>query len=137
MKYFFYTENFYYLAVMTFDVCIAKWFAWPARKVIELFDVKLCSVTSTDKLWKYSILRSFSYIREKAWFGKGKQHPFESMTITIPENYDSILSQDYGDYMTPPPKEQQKSIHYHFFVDFDKRVTEREAYEILNNEQRL
>lgn len=131
VKYFLKCKQYYYLAVMVFDICFAKCLAWPARQIINVFVSKLKSVPSTDKLWKYSILRSKSFVRHGSWFGKGKKHRFEHLQVTVPDNYDAILMQDYGDYMTPPPKEQQESIHYHFFVDYNRRFTEREVFEHL------
>lgn len=32
------------------------------------------------------------------------EYPFETITVTAPRNYDYILKQMYGDYMTPPDK---------------------------------
>lgn len=37
---------------------------------------------------------------------------FEDFKAPIYKEYDSILTSDYGDYMTPPPVEQQKSVHW-------------------------
>ena len=34
-------------------------------------------------------------------------YPFETMTLTAPADYDAVLSQLYGDYMTPPPADEQ------------------------------
>lgn len=37
------------------------------------------------------------------WFEELIEVPFESITCRIPKEYDSILTNFYGDYMTPPP----------------------------------
>lgn len=37
---------------------------------------------------------------------------FEDFKAPIYKDYDKILTLQYGDYMTPPPPEQQKSIHW-------------------------
>lgn len=37
---------------------------------------------------------------------------FEDFKAPIYERYDEILKAEYGDYMTPPPIEQQKSVHW-------------------------
>ena len=34
-------------------------------------------------------------------------YPFETLTLAAPADYDTVLRQMYGDYMTPPPKEEQ------------------------------
>ena len=46
-----------------------------------------------------------------AWYGKGKDVPFEDSVIHIPDNADGILRQIYGDYMTPPPDEDRGKEH--------------------------
>ena len=38
--------------------------------------------------------------------------PFEDSMISVPENYDAYLTKDFGDYMQPPPPEQQHSVHH-------------------------
>lgn len=37
---------------------------------------------------------------------------FESRSFPAPERYDEILRLLYGDYLTPPPEEKRKNIHY-------------------------
>lgn len=38
---------------------------------------------------------------------------FENTEFPIYSEYDKILTQFYGDYMTPPPVDQQKSVHWY------------------------
>lgn len=52
------------------------------------------------------------------WFRKGVLHEFNGQLFNIPENYDAILKQSYGDYMKLPPKEEQ--IAHHFYSAFPK-----------------
>lgn len=40
-----------------------------------------------------------------------KDMKFEDTTIKVPSNVDEYLKRIYGDYMTPPPKEQQLPDH--------------------------
>ena len=47
----------------------------------------------------------------KSVYGKGKLFPFEDLMLNGPEDYDTVLSQMYGDYMTPPPEEKREH-HY-------------------------
>lgn len=42
--------------------------------------------------------------------------PFENIELPIPEKYDAYLTQMFGDYMTPPPVEQQVGLH---LIDVD------------------
>lgn len=43
--------------------------------------------------------------------------PFESLNIIVPENYDSFLKIEYGDYMKLPPKDERTN-HFNEFIDF-------------------
>lgn len=47
----------------------------------------------------------------KTVYGKGKLYPFEGMMLNGPEDFDTVLKQMYGDYMTPPQPEQ-RAHHY-------------------------
>ncbi len=40
-------------------------------------------------------------------YNAGALYPFEDIMIRGPENYDFVLTQMYGDYMTPPPVDQR------------------------------
>lgn len=55
----------------------------------------------------------------KEWFNSEVEVPFEDMLIKLPVAYDAYLKQDFGDYMTPPPKEQQHSIHDVYINDMN------------------
>ena len=48
---------------------------------------------------------------ERDWFGEPQYHKFEGRMFPFPDNYDSILTKIYGDYMTPPPPEKRKAPH--------------------------
>ncbi len=61
---------------------------------------------------------STSYYR-KALYSKPIYVPFEDTTLPVPEKYDELLTNIYGDYMTPPPKTEQQGWHM-INVDFGK-----------------
>ena len=44
---------------------------------------------------------------------------FEDTKLPVPEKYDEMLTQIYGDYMTPPPLQEQQGWHM-LSVDFGK-----------------
>ena len=52
-------------------------------------------------------------------FGKPIRVPFEDTQLCVAEHYHKYLSQMFGDYMTPPPVEQQVGLHL-IKVDFGK-----------------
>lgn len=47
----------------------------------------------------------------KEWFANTIELPFEDTTIPCAGEYDKVLTQMYGDYMTPPPVEQRGEQH--------------------------
>ena len=47
-------------------------------------------------------------------YGNGRKKRFEDREFMIPEDYDYVLSQLFGDYMTPPP-EAERNGHEGFF----------------------
>lgn len=63
------------------------------------------------------------------WFKYQVTFPFEYTTIPLPNGYDNMLKQLYGDYLTPPPVEKRITHHSHFFCDTNKKW---EINEILN-----
>ena len=48
---------------------------------------------------------------KKRLFGKPLYVPFENMMLPVPEDYDGMLTQLFGDYMTPPPAKEQQGWH--------------------------
>ncbi len=52
----------------------------------------------------------FKEMFPKSYYGKGRLYDFEDSTLRGPENYDAVLKQMYGDYMTPP-KDSDKNAH--------------------------
>ena len=72
-------------------------------------------------------------IFKKDWFKDYIEMPFEDFKIRIPKGYKEYLTQLFGDYMTPPPIEMQKSHHYHYFVGLDRKYTIEEIKEIKRN----
>ena len=52
----------------------------------------------------------FNEMFNKKYYGEGKKYIFEGLEINGPINYDFVLKQLYGDYMTPP-KDEDKNHH--------------------------
>ena len=46
----------------------------------------------------------------KSVYGEGRKYPFEDLMLMGPTDYDFVLGQMYGDYMTPPP-DSEKNQH--------------------------
>ena len=60
-----------------------------------------------------------SYAPAKAYQGDPVILPFEDGLFPVPPDYDAALTGWYGDYMTPPPPEQQVSKHGDLFIDYE------------------
>ena len=58
----------------------------------------------------------FKEMFPKNYYGKGKYYKFEDSTLFGPEDYNAVLTQQYGDYMTPP-KEEDKNAHAAIFEE--------------------
>lgn len=65
------------------------------------------------------------------WFEDYVMMSFENTEIPMPKGYHEMLTQVYGDYMTPPPPEKRISHHSHYYYNFDRRVSIKEARELL------
>lgn len=51
-------------------------------------------------------------VYKKEWIDGLIEHKFEDKMLMLPEHYDSVLSQIYGDYMKLPPVEDRVPHHY-------------------------
>ena len=58
----------------------------------------------------------------KKYYEETAEYPFEDILCPAPKDYDAILSQMYGDYMTPPEKERQNK-HNTEVIDADAGIT--------------
>lgn len=55
---------------------------------------------------------------EKSDFGDGVMLEFSGRQYKVPENYDSVLTRIYGDYMQLPPEEDRVLRHKPEYIDF-------------------
>ncbi len=53
----------------------------------------------------------------KSVYGNGKLYKFEDLMLIGPENYDYVLTQMYGDYMTPPAEDKRDHHKVKLIVD--------------------
>ena len=50
-------------------------------------------------------------ILKKEYYGSGVTGKFEGIQVSMPSDYDRVLTRLYGDYMTPPPEEKRTGSH--------------------------
>ncbi len=72
--------------------------AEPSERLAPLCFYETAENYKRDSLFAHELEESF------------RSH-FEDQQFLVPKNYDEILTRFYGDYMTPTPKEEQKSLH--------------------------
>lgn len=76
-----------------------------------------------DRMLYYRSILSFEKsVLKKEWVYDTIEVPYEHLVVPIPRDYDTYLTLNYGDYMTPPPHEQRVQ-HNHSFVDLNKRLS--------------
>ena len=57
------------------------------------------------------------------WFSDYTEMLFEGFMIRIPIGYDELLTQIYGDYMTPPPVDKRIPRHKPYYINLNERLT--------------
>ena len=86
-----------------------------ARKWLDKIDSLMKKYSIEDTKWVCNFMGQYKFkeMFPKTWYGKGTAYPFEDKTMIGPDDYDKILTQQYGDYMTPP---KNKNAHASEFV---------------------
>lgn len=87
----------------------------PMKRLFKLQDglSKLFYKSRKSNTWYYSNYQP-DYIDikvNKDWYEKYLNIKFEDATLSIIDEYDSVLHLVYGDYMTPPPKADRVPTH--------------------------
>lgn len=88
--------------------------------IAKRFDALLESLPESRYICEQEVRRCF-YLTD--WFKGIKKVKFENIDINIMEGYHDYLTTFYGDYMTPPPVEQQVPRHFHGIIDTEKPYT--------------
>ncbi|MBO5635068.1 MAG: LicD family protein [Bacteroidales bacterium] len=77
-----------------------------------------------DEVGDYSVPLE-NEVFPKSWFEKCVRVPFENYSITVPGEFDKILSYMYGDYMKLPP-EHKRQRHGFYFIDLRQSLGKEE-----------
>lgn len=102
-------------------------------------DSKIRSNNFNDCRYCFSMFgqNTFKDIYKTSWFNGYKEVPFEGLTIRIPVGYHDLLTQIYGDYMTPPPENERVSRHQAYYVNLKERLTLKEIAERVKSGESL
>lgn len=97
----------------------------PFRKVYSKFE-RLYSCKDVELSDDYScpcfiLSQVFKIVRKKEWYSDTIYMPFEDIQMPVPVGYDNILTNQYGDYMTPV---QAPSMHGGVIFDSERPYTE-------------
>ena len=55
---------------------------------------------------------------QTAWYEHLRGYDFEGEVFPGPENFDAVLTAQFGDYMTPPPEDKRENRHQVIALDF-------------------
>lgn len=80
------------------------------------------NIQHTEGVNYYSYTETGIYTFNRAWFEDFMMVPFEDFEVKVPVGYDDYLRFMYGDYMTPPPIEQQKSDHTMSYINLSEKI---------------
>lgn len=83
----------------------------------------ICSQKKTTLVRNYGGAWGKREIFPANYFNEFCKMSFEGRNFWVPKMYHEILSQMYGDYMTPPPVEKRVAHHYTEVIDLDKPYT--------------
>lgn len=109
------------------------------RKKIENIITQSKQLPSTWVMNFYTPYAPLKEICPTEWFKEPTEVPFENTTICIGKGNHHYLTQLYGNYMTPPPKEKQVSHHGHYYYNLSMSlsVDEIKKLPISKTEQNL
>ena len=82
---------------------------WAWKKLDQ--ELKSIDYESSTRLINYCGVWRIKEMFPKSVYGEGRLYPFEDLMLMGPDNYDVVLKQMYGDYMTPPPVDARDHHH--------------------------
>lgn len=100
--------------VRRFKVLLLKSICGTKKQILAKADKIHNRYTYDNAKFIGTVICYFDYIEgrfEKEWFDDFVMLDFEGKKFRVPVEYDKVLTEQYGDYMTPPPAEQQIPHH--------------------------
>ena len=93
----------------------------PLEKMIKIVDNYHLKYQNPDSKWVFLIAGGTSYKKERhlrKTVTELTTTEFEGKQYPIPKDYDTFLTEQYGDYMTPPPEDKRANV-YHTIEELD------------------
>lgn len=82
------------------------------------------STQSGDKYIVYdNIYSDAKVLYDKELFSGVQVADFEGLKVPLPSGNDALLTQIYGDYMTPPPEDKRTSGHQSYYINVEERYS--------------
>jgi len=98
------------------------------NRTIEKFNVFIDSLNDPKGkfyMFPYSYSDVTNYFPIE-WFEETIKMPFEDTKVNVMSGYDNMLTQQYGDYMTPPHADQQITHHSFYFINLEQKLTKED-----------
>lgn len=83
------------------SIRLHKCLAWTVGVFQRLADM-ICNKDTPLSVIRCAIRQNDVFPKE--WWGEPIMHRFEDTDVPLPKEYDAVLTQLYGNYMTPPPE---------------------------------
>ena len=85
-----------------------------ADKWLDKIDRLLKKYSVEDTNWIINFMGQYKFkeMFPKTWYGKGTFYDFEESRLIGPDEYDKVLTRQYGDYMTPPKNKNAHAVEF-------------------------
>lgn len=93
----------------------------PLKKLLKILDNYHLKYQNPNSKWVFLIAGGTSYKKERhlrKTVTELTTTEFEGKQYPIPKDYDTFLTEQYGDYMTPPPEDKRANV-YHTIEELD------------------
>ena len=84
------------------------------REWLDKIDKLMKKYSIEDTNWVCNFMGQYKFkeMFPKEWYGQGKMYEFEDSRLMGPAEYDKVLTQQYGNYMTPPKNKNAHAIEF-------------------------
>lgn len=111
------------------------WCGVSYKKKIRQLDQMYKSVSQSKLSANHSGAWGKREIMPFEWYGEGVDLEFEGILVKAPSKYHELLTNVYGDYMTPPPEDKRVAHHYNEVIDLSNSYEkyDKKTWKLKNN----